>query len=85
MAANPRGDEYTDPALRAASDLANRVWSTLLRQIDAGFNGRPEALMSAVPTMFRLRDAALTLLANPMPGASGRHAGPAFEWDPADA
>lgn len=84
MAANPRGSEYADPALRAASDQANRTWSTLLRQIDDGFNGRPDALLDAVPTMFRLRDDALVLLANPLPSAAGRNAGPAFEWDPTD-
>jgi hypothetical protein len=34
--------------------------------------------------MFRLRDEALVLLANPLPSDGGRHAGPTFEWDPAD-
>jgi len=36
-----------------------------------------------VPAMFRLRDQALVLLANPLPGGGGRHAGPTFEWVPA--
>jgi hypothetical protein len=84
MAANPHGDEYADPDLRGASDAANRTWSELLRQLDAAFNGRPGALLTAVPAMFRLRDEALVLLANPLPCDGGRHAGPTFEWDPAD-
>jgi hypothetical protein len=86
MIANPRDDDYADPELRAASDAVNRTWSGLLRDIEAGFNGRPEALLAAVPGMFRLRDQALVLLANPLPhgGAqvhpAARHAGPTFEW-----
>jgi hypothetical protein len=85
MVANPHGDDYSDPELRAASDAVNRTWSGLLRDIEAGFNGRPEALLTAVPAMFRLRDQALVLLANPLPadtpaGREGRHAGPTFEW-----
>jgi hypothetical protein len=79
MIANPRSDDYTDPELRAASNAANRTWSVLLTQIEAAFSGSPEALLTAVPDMFRLRDQAFVLLANPLPG-SGRHAGPTFEW-----
>lgn len=80
MVANPHGSDYTDPELRAAADAASRTWSALLRDLEAGFNGRPEALLTAVPAMFRLRDQALVLLANPLPGGGGRHAGPTFEW-----
>jgi hypothetical protein len=79
MIANPRGGDYADPELRAASDAANRTWSGLLRQLEAAFNGFPEALLAAVPAMFSLRDLALVLLANPLP-CGGRHAGPTFEW-----
>jgi Ferritin-like len=79
MIANPRGEDYADPELRAASNAANRTWSGLLRQLEAAFNGFPEALLTAVPAMFSLRDRALVLLANPLPGG-GRHAGPTFEW-----
>jgi len=80
MIANPRGDDYADPELRAASDAANRTWSGLLRQLEAAFNGFPEALLAAVPAMFSLRDRAAVLLANPLPCGGGRHAGPTFEW-----
>lgn len=83
MIANPRSDEYTDPDLRGVSAAFNRTWTELLRQIDAAFNGHPEAFLTAVHAMFRLRDQALVLLANPLPSSVGGHAGPAFEWDPA--
>lgn len=82
MLGNPRGDEYADPGLQAASDAANRTWSELLLQIEAAFNGAPGALLPAVPTMFKLRDQALVLLANPLPDHPGRTAGPTFQWDP---
>ena len=84
MIANPYGADYADPDLRDASDAFNRTWSELLDQIDAGFNGRPEALLTAVHAMFRVRDQALVLLANPLPSGGGGHAGPTFEWAPAD-
>jgi hypothetical protein len=82
MVANPHGEDYTDPALKSASDAVNRTWSELLVQIEVSFNGRPEALLPAVHNMFRLRDEAVVLLANPLPGQPGRNAGPTFEWDP---
>lgn len=82
MVANPRGEDYTDPALKSAVDAVNRTWSELLVQIEASFNGRPDALLPAVHSMFKLRDQAVVLLANPLPGQPGRNAGPTFEWDP---
>jgi hypothetical protein len=80
MLPNPRLDEFPDRDLRAAAERANRQWSLLLTQIDEAFDGSPAALIPAVHTMFRLRDAMLVLLGNPMPGHDGYHAGPTFEW-----
>jgi ferritin-like protein len=80
MLPNPRLDEFADPDLRAIVEQANRQWSLLLIQIDEAFDGSPAALIPAVHTMFRLRDAMLVLHANPMPGHIGYHAGPTFEW-----
>ncbi len=80
MLPNPRLEEYADPDLRAAAARANHEWSLLLTQIDEAFDGSPAALIPAVHTMFRLRDAMLVLLGNPMPGQPGYHAGPTFEW-----
>lgn len=80
MLPNPRLTDFTDPELRSAGETANRMWSRLLRQIDEAFDGRPALLLPAVHTMFKLRDAMLVLLANPLPGHEGYHAGPTFEW-----
>jgi hypothetical protein len=86
MVPNPRMDELTDPDLRAAAERSNREWSLLLTQIDQAFDGSPAALIPAVHTMFRLRDAMIVLLGNPMPEHEGYHAGPTFEWtDPIPA
>jgi hypothetical protein len=82
MIANPRRGDYSDVGLHAASAAVNRTWSELLLQIEVAFNGAPEALLPAVHSMFKLRDQALVVLANPMPGHPGRNAGPTFEWDP---
>ena len=80
MLANPRSEDYSDPALRAASDAFNRTWSELLRQIEVAFNGEPGELVPAVHSMFKLRDQSLVLFANPLPDYPRRHAGPTFEW-----
>ncbi|MGO9961667.1 MAG: ferritin-like domain-containing protein [Solirubrobacteraceae bacterium] len=82
MLPNPRGEDYTDPTLRAASDAANRTWSELLVGVDRAFDGHPEELLPAVHSMFTLRDQVLVLLGNPLPEHGGRHAGPTFAWDP---
>jgi len=82
MIATPRGEEYRGTGLQAASGDVNRTWSELLLQLEAAFNGQPEALLPAVASMFKLRDQSLVLLANPMPDHPGRNAGPTFEWDP---
>jgi hypothetical protein len=80
MLPNPTLEEFADPDLRAAAERANRQWSLLLTQIDEAFDGSPFTLIPAVHTMFRLRDAMLVLLGNPMPGHEGYHAGPTFSW-----
>jgi hypothetical protein len=82
MLVNPRGTDYTDPELRAASDATNRTWSTLLIEIDAALNGAPDRLLDAVPRMLFLRDQAQVLLANPLSDGHAYHAGPTFEWLP---
>jgi Ferritin-like len=80
MLANPRLTEFIDPDLRTVAETANRQWSRLLIQIDAAFDGAPVTLLPAVHTMFKLRDTIVMLLANPLPGHEGYHAGPTFEW-----
>jgi hypothetical protein len=82
MIPNPRPADLADPELIAAAERADRLWSRVLLQIDAAFDGSPATLVDAVQTMFRLRDAMLVLLANPLPGSTGLHAGPTFDWAP---
>ncbi|HVO53343.1 MAG TPA: ferritin-like protein [Solirubrobacterales bacterium] len=66
--------------LKGAAEAFNRTWSTLLREVQDGIDGRPAALGPAVARMFRLRDAAELLLAVPLPDGSGENAGPTFEY-----
>ena len=80
MLVNPRGSDYADPELRAASDDANRTWSRLLIDIDEALDGAPDRLLGAVPRMLELRNQAQLLLANPLPDDPEHHAGPTFEW-----
>jgi hypothetical protein len=84
MVANPHPEDYgDDDGLRAAAERVDRTWSELLVQIEAAFNGAGEALLPAINSMFKLRDQTAVLLANPLPGAPGRTAGPTFAWVPA--
>ena len=85
MLANPRCADYEDPDLRAVADTANGAWRELLRQLERAFNGEPAELLPAVHSMFKLRDAMLVLLANPLADHPGRHAGPTFEWEASPA
>jgi hypothetical protein len=80
MLPNPTLEELTDPDLRAVAEQANLQWSLLLTQIEEAFDGAPGLLIPAVHTMFRLRDAMLVLLANPLPGHEPFNAGPTFTW-----
>jgi hypothetical protein len=65
--------------LRAAAESFNDLYSELLRRIQEGIDGRPEALGRAVGEMFKLRDAAEALLRVPLPEGGG-NAGPPFEY-----
>ncbi len=79
MKPNLRAAEL-DGELRESAESFNDLYSGLLREIQEGIDGRPEALQPAVATMFKLRDAAEGLLRVPLPDGSGRNAGPTFEY-----
>jgi hypothetical protein len=53
-----------------------------MRTLEVAFTGRPDVLQPAVTQMFRLKYAAVDLLRVPLPGTSGLHAGPTFEYVP---
>jgi hypothetical protein len=79
MKPNLRAEEL-EGELRAAAESFNDLYSTLLREIQAGIDGAPATLQPAVARMFKLRDSAEDLLRVPLPDSSGLHAGPTFEY-----
>ncbi len=78
MTPNPRPAE-PGSAVRAAQDLFDTSYSTLLNQLEQAFNGDPKRLTDAVRTMFTLRAQAQALMA--LPGG----AGPTFAYVPPEA
>jgi hypothetical protein len=84
MKPNLRVADLTTPELRAAANAFNRIYARLLHQLQTAVDGRPDELTRAVGTMFELKYAANDLLRIPLPDGSGQHAGPTFEFPPAD-
>jgi Ferritin-like len=79
-----RLDDYPEGSeLRAAAVGFNQEYAGFLEFLTQAYNGQPELLIEAVWRMFRVRDAMLQLIRNPVPGRNGVHAGPTF--DPAAA
>lgn len=82
MAANPRSAEYREhPTIHRQMVAFNRIYTRLLRQLETGFTGRPEALRDAAPIMYELRYQAEALMRIPSPRYPGKTVGPSFEWD----
>jgi Ferritin-like len=79
MRPNPKAADHAPRSeLRALTEECNRTYSTLLRQLDAAFTGRPSELIASVQTMLTLRYQAIALMRVPV--GDGLTAGPAFEW-----
>ncbi|MGW2217447.1 ferritin-like domain-containing protein [Nonomuraea sp. NPDC001684] len=78
MTPNPRPAE-PGSAVRAAQDLFDTTYSTLLNLLEQAFNGDPKRLTDATRTMFTLRAQAQALMA--LPGG----AGPTFAYVPPEA
>ena len=68
-----------DSELRAAAAQFNDTYADFLAFLTRAYNGQPELLIEAVWWMFRVRDAMLLLIRNPVPEGNGVHAGPTFE------
>jgi rubrerythrin len=81
MIDNPNPDNCGGRDLVEGSDRFSRVYTELLKQLHAGCNGQPTALIGAVQLMFSLRDRALDLIRNPIPGTE-MNAGPCFRYLP---
>jgi len=69
----PAGSELHARALEFNEQYAN-----FLRLIEEALNGRPERLNAAFAGMFRIKQAALALIRNPLPDGTG-NAAPTFE------
>jgi len=73
------GDEYHDHGIGGIVRARTR-----LDPVEQAFNGTLGRVIDAVQSRFKLRDAMLVLLANPLPNHHpGLHGGPTFQWDPA--
>jgi hypothetical protein len=75
----PEGSE-----LRAAAVDFNRRYAAFLAFLTRAYNGSPALLLEAVAEMFRIRNAMLRLIHNPIPGLDGVNAAPTFEVDKLD-
>jgi hypothetical protein len=64
--------------LRDAANAFNEQYRGFLRRIQGAFNGKPADLLPAVADMFRIKEAALRLIHNPLPSGEG-NASPTFE------
>ncbi len=59
----------------------NKQYGTFLKLLEEALNGRPDRLNAAFAGMFRIKQAALELIRNPLPDGSG-NAAPTFEISP---
>jgi hypothetical protein len=71
-------DKYPD--IHAAAVRFNKAYAGVLAMLTEAFNGRPELLLEAVPTMFRIRNLMVQLMHIPLPNSKEKeHAAPTFE------
>jgi hypothetical protein len=83
MAPNPKASEYADrPAIHRLMTEFNQSYTALLGVLDMAFNGKPAALLEAVPLMYDLKYRAQTLMAIPSGRDDGTTVGPSFEYAP---
>jgi hypothetical protein len=69
----PKGSELYTAAVEFANDY--RQFRALITQ---AYTGRPELLQAAVARMFALKEQAITIIRNPIPGSDGVNAAPTF-------
>jgi hypothetical protein len=82
MRPNPRSDDYrAHPEIHRQMMKGNRIYTRLLRQLQAAFTGTPDALRDAVPIMYEFRYQAEALMRIPSPLSRGTTVGPSFEFD----
>lgn len=72
----PEGSEVL-----AAAEHYDTAYAEFLAELTRAFAGEPERLMGAVGMMFRIKEAALQLIRNPIPGQCGVNAAPTYDID----
>lgn len=72
----PEGSE-----VQAAAQSYDATYAAFLQELTRAYGGEPQRLMGAVGSMFRIKEAALQLIHNPIPGMEGVHAAPTFDID----
>jgi hypothetical protein len=82
MRPNPKSGDYrAHPDIYRQMVKGNRIYTRLLRQLQAAFTGTPDALRDAVPIMYEFRYQAEALMRIPSPLSPGTTVGPSFEFD----
>jgi hypothetical protein len=72
-------DHYIEPGeLQDAVMAFSAAYGAFLARLTEAFNGRPDLLMPAVGDMFAIKELALQIIRNPMPGRAGVNAAPVF-------
>lgn len=80
VAPNPKEARYRDrPEIHQKMVEFNRIYTRLLGTLQLAFNGAPDRLSDAVPTMYELRTAAQSLVRIPT-GDGSTTVGPSFEY-----
>lgn len=72
-------DYPSDSAVYAAALNFNTYYNQFLGHITQAFNGQPQMLIEAVGDMFKIKEKAVQLMRNPIPGMPGVNASPTFE------
>ena len=85
MRPNPHVNDYPEGgSIRPLMEDFNRLYSRLLRELEAGFNGNQPALGNAVADMYQLKDRAQALMRVPS-GEGSTTVGPSFEYVAAES
>lgn len=82
MAPNPSWAAWPPGAARDHAEAFSGAYGDLLAGLERALNGDPGALDAATATMFALKDRAVALMRNPLPGGGGQSAGPTFLYHP---
>ncbi|PEY73214.1 ferritin-like domain-containing protein [Bacillus thuringiensis] len=81
MIDNPKNINYPkDSEILKRSYEFNRGYTELIKTLHIALNGEPQKLVSAVTHMFLMKDRAIELIKNPIPGMEGYHGGPSFQY-----